>query len=97
MKLADTQAIAIFMRRPAATIRKWAHLGLLRRHGTDHHGRALYNLDEAEQLLQHKPPQKVDNPPDVREHKLTFGVSCPDPGETSPRAMRTPRGHGQPD
>ena len=61
MKLADTQAIAAFMRRPATTIRKWAHLGYLTRHGTDPKGRALYDLNQAEQLLKTKPPKEVDN------------------------------------
>jgi hypothetical protein len=56
MKLADTQAIAIFMRRPAATIRHWARTGHLTRHGTDPRGRALYDLDQAEQLLKARPP-----------------------------------------
>jgi len=63
MKLADTQAIAIFMRRPAATIRTWAHRGLLHRHGTDRKGRALYDINEAEQLARH-----IDNTPDVQQH-----------------------------
>jgi hypothetical protein len=44
------------MKRSPALIRKWAHRGLLQRHGTDHKGRALYDLDEAEQLLKAKPP-----------------------------------------
>ena len=77
MKLADTQAIAVFMRRPAATIRKWAHLGYLKRHGTDPKGRALYDVDEAEQLMTRKPPPKVDNPPDMGEHQTDFRGSVP--------------------
>ncbi len=36
--------------RKEATVRSWAHRGLLRRMGTDRRGRALYSLAEAEAL-----------------------------------------------
>jgi hypothetical protein len=77
MRLADTAAIAVFMRRSPAMIRKWAAKGLLHRQGTDPKGRALYDLDEAEKLLQAKPPPVVDKPRDVREHqkRSSRGVS----------------------
>jgi hypothetical protein len=48
--LADTQAIAILLARPAATIRSWAHRGQLTRHGTDRRGRTMYDIGEAQQL-----------------------------------------------
>lgn len=49
MKLADTAAIAFMLRRPQATIRKWAqrYPDQLPRRGTDHRGRALYSIDDA--------------------------------------------------
>jgi hypothetical protein len=49
-QLTDTQAIALMTGRPAATIRSWAHRGLLTRHGTGHRRRALYSIDEASEL-----------------------------------------------
>lgn len=64
MKLADTQAIAYLVRRPAATIRSWAHRGWLTRHGKDKQGRTLYNIDQAQQVARH-----IDNTPDVQQHK----------------------------
>jgi len=39
--LADTQAIAVLVARPPATIRSWAHRGQLTRHGTDRRGPAM--------------------------------------------------------
>jgi hypothetical protein len=48
--LADTHGIALITGRKPATIRKWASRGLLTRHATGAHGRALYSVQEAEQL-----------------------------------------------
>jgi hypothetical protein len=48
--LADTQAIAVATGRKPATIRSWAHRGLLARHGTGPHKRALYDIGEAQEL-----------------------------------------------
>jgi hypothetical protein len=48
--LADTQAIALLTGRAPATVRSWAHRGLLARRGTGERGRALYDVAEAEQL-----------------------------------------------
>lgn len=55
--LADTQAIAFFARRSPATVRSWAHRGLLTRRGTDQRGRALYDLNEVAELV-----AKLDKP-----------------------------------
>ena len=51
MILADTCAIAFMTRRAPSTIRTWAHRGHLTRRGTDHRGRALYYLEDAEHIL----------------------------------------------
>lgn len=48
--LADTQAIAHLTGRKPATVRSWAFRGLLIRRGTGKHGRALYDVEEAERL-----------------------------------------------
>jgi hypothetical protein len=48
--LTDTQAIALMTGRPPATIRSWAHRGLLTRHGTGPRRRALYDISEASEL-----------------------------------------------
>jgi hypothetical protein len=50
--LADTQAIAALTGRKPATIRSWAHRypRRLPRRGTGEHGRALYDVEEAEEL-----------------------------------------------
>ena len=45
--LADTQAIALLTGRAPATIRSWAHRGLLSRRGTGPRNRALYSVTEA--------------------------------------------------
>jgi DNA-binding transcriptional MerR regulator len=52
--LADTRAIAYMARVKPATVRSWAHRGLLRRHGTDPHGRALYDAEEAEAIIDNR-------------------------------------------
>jgi hypothetical protein len=75
--LADTQAIAVFMRRPPATIRWWASKGLLHRHGTGPRGRALYDLDEAEELLRSHPPRGLTHTPDLRQHRECSGRGVP--------------------
>ena len=51
MILADTQAIAFMTHRAPATIRSWAHRGLLERRGTGPRGIALYSVEEAESVL----------------------------------------------
>jgi hypothetical protein len=61
--LADTQAIAVFAGRKPATIRSWAHRGLLTRRGTDQRGRALYDLDEAADLV-----ARLDTPDRGMQH-----------------------------
>jgi hypothetical protein len=73
MKLADTAAIAIMVKRPEPTIRYWAHTGQLTRHGTDTHGRALYSVDEAEQLAH----AKLDNTADMGKHQSGLTGSMP--------------------
>lgn len=52
--LADTQAIALLTRVKPATVRSWAHRGHLTRHGTGPRGTALYDVEEAEALLDSK-------------------------------------------
>jgi hypothetical protein len=64
--LADTQAIALSVGRPEATIRWWAHRGWLTRRGTGPRGRALYDLTEATELAARL--AGLDNRPDVRQH-----------------------------
>ena len=64
--LGDTKAIAFLTGRKPATIRRWASKGWLHRAGTGPHGRALYDLAEAEELAAKL--AGLDNPPDVREH-----------------------------
>lgn len=51
MTLADTQAIAFMTQRTPATIRSWAHRGLITRRGTGLHGIALYAVEDAEALV----------------------------------------------
>ena len=48
--LADTMAIAYLTGRKPGTIRSWASRGLITRKGTDRHGRALYSIDEAQEV-----------------------------------------------
>lgn len=51
MILADTQAIAVMTSRTPATIRSWAHRGLIQRRGTGRRGIALYSVEDAEALI----------------------------------------------
>ena len=71
--LADTQAVALAVRRAPPTIRAWAHNGLITRKGTDSRGRALYDLDEAIELAASlgapETASHVDNARDVRQHQ----------------------------
>jgi hypothetical protein len=50
--LADTAAIALLVKRKPATIRSWAlrYRDELPRRGTGRHGRALYDVTDAEKL-----------------------------------------------
>ena len=59
-RLADTQAIAFMLRRPASTIRKWAqrYPDRLPRRGTDKRGRTLYSIDDAERLSSSLPRRR---------------------------------------
>ena len=63
--LVDVQAIAAGVNRPVSTVYRWAAAGLLTRHGTDHAGRALYDLTEAHNLATERPPRRASN---QREH-----------------------------
>jgi hypothetical protein len=72
--LADTEAIALSVGRTAATVRWWAHKGWLERKDTGHHGRALYDVDEAAALAERL---ALDNAPDVHQHQDDCGVSVP--------------------
>jgi hypothetical protein len=47
--LVDTVSAAVAVDRPQATIRNWAHRGVILRQGTDGGGRALYDLAEVYQ------------------------------------------------
>ena len=49
--MVDTQVVAFVTDRKPATVRSWAHRGLLTRRGTDRRGRALYDLHEVTDLL----------------------------------------------
>jgi hypothetical protein len=49
-RLADTQAAALAADVKPAQLRSWLHRGALIRHGHDHRGRALIDLDELEAL-----------------------------------------------
>jgi DNA-binding transcriptional MerR regulator len=51
LTLADTQAIAFLTGRTPATIRSWAHRGLITRRGTGPRGRALYAIEDAEAVV----------------------------------------------
>jgi DNA-binding transcriptional MerR regulator len=44
--LVDTVSAALAVERPQATIRAWAHRGLIHAHGKDKGRRALYDLAE---------------------------------------------------
>lgn len=48
--LADTTALAAWLKIPAGTVRSWASRGRLTRRGRDDHGRTLYSLAEAAAL-----------------------------------------------
>lgn len=48
--LLDGPALAEALHLHPGTIRNWAHQGLLQRRGTDDKRRALYSLEEADQL-----------------------------------------------
>ncbi|MFJ4987910.1 hypothetical protein ACIP9H_29415 [Streptomyces sp. NPDC088732] len=49
-RLADTQAAALAADVKPGTIRVWIHRGKLQKHGRDHAGRDLIDLDELQQL-----------------------------------------------
>jgi hypothetical protein len=79
--LADTQAVAKAARRPASTIRSWAHGNLITRKGVDRKGRALYDLDEvcdlAEALDAAEKAACLDKAPDLRQHLEDIRSSAP--------------------
>jgi DNA-binding transcriptional MerR regulator len=72
--LADTAAIAVAVGRKPSTIRYWASRGWLERKGTGHHGRALYDVEEADELARRL---ALDNASDVRQHQDDSGCSAP--------------------
>lgn len=53
--LADTKALAAWLKISPATVRSWAHRGRLTRRGRDARGRTLYSLTEAAELA--TPPE----------------------------------------
>jgi hypothetical protein len=65
--LAPTESIAVLVGRPEPTIRGWAHRGWLTRRGTGPHGRAMYDVDEAQELAAKL--AALDNAADVRKHR----------------------------
>jgi len=65
--LADTAAIAVLTGRPEPTIRGWAHRGWLTRRGTGPHGRAMYDVDDAQELAAKL--AALDKAADVRKHQ----------------------------
>jgi len=50
--LVDSISAAVAVDRPKATIRAWAHRGLITRQGQDAKGRALYDLAEVYRVAQ---------------------------------------------
>lgn len=50
--LADTTALATWLKISPATVRSWANRGRLERRGRDARGRTLYSLREAATLVQ---------------------------------------------
>lgn len=46
VRLVDTGAAAVAVKRAPSTVRWWAHTGKLERKGTDKQGRALYDLGD---------------------------------------------------
>lgn len=44
--LVDTVSAAVAVDRPEATIRNWAHRGLIHKQGQDRRRRSLYDLEE---------------------------------------------------
>jgi DNA-binding transcriptional MerR regulator len=70
--LADTQAIAVLTGRSPATIRSWAHRGLISRKGTDRKGRALYDVDGAQALARH-----LDNQRKRVQHQERMRTTAP--------------------
>lgn len=71
-RLVDTRAAAALTDRPPGTIGRWASTGLLRHHGYDDKGRALFDLAEVDALAKGRPvtaclarctrPAQVDAP-----------------------------------
>lgn len=59
-KLVPTQLAALAAGVPDATIRKWASRGKITRHGTP--GRAMYDLDELMDILDHPDPPAAARP-----------------------------------
>lgn len=47
--LVDTVSAAVAVSRPQATIRNWAHRGLISKQGQDGAGRSLYDLSDVYQ------------------------------------------------
>jgi hypothetical protein len=65
--LAPTESIAVLVGRPEPTIRYWAHRGWLHRRGTGPRGRAMYDVDEAQELAAKLAP--LDNPAELHQHQ----------------------------
>ena len=85
--LADTQAIAVITGRKPATIRSWAHRypDRLPRRGTGKHGRALYDVEEAEQLAMSL--DTLENPATMCNTEAS-AVACPPAGRTTQESSR---------
>jgi hypothetical protein len=56
--LVDSVSAAVAVDRPKATIRGWAHRGLILKRGQDAKGRALYDLAEVYRTAQRFPAKK---------------------------------------
>lgn len=63
--LLDGPAIALDLDISPGTIRKWTHLRLLERRGTDSARRALYDYDEVRQLACRRGLVEPEDDPDV--------------------------------
>jgi hypothetical protein len=78
--LADTAAIAVLVSRPQSTIRNWASNGWLTRRGTGPRNRALYDIDEAQQLAARLAHAQLDNHRHQDGHSDHAGRSVPADG-----------------
>lgn len=61
-RLVDTVAAALATGVEPALMRHWLRRGKLTRHGHDHHGRAIVDLDEIERLKKELAEHEANNP-----------------------------------